>query len=328
MAGQHEDAGDVTVSLNGVNLAIKFTTTGSWLLTETHLQIATSVSGIPQKNGNPIPGQFAYKQSHNPPVSEYTYTVPNSWSAGTTLYIAAHAVVTSGGTCTLWVYSDGTESYVAVGGPGTAASAGAGIVPALGPRAGTATFAWEPTNNVDPSYWDSHLDHSFVHADWIWESFRSVNEVCGDVVDFTKMFTVPGTPIGGTLWVTADNGYEAYVNGTPVASDGLSGDWRNSNLTEAFVTTAMSAWSTVESADLTGTLVMGPNTFLFQTANEYFFPDDSGNSVPGTKDLNPGGLIYEACIQYLCEERDETAWGQGPNFPGKNWGTYFTCTLP
>jgi len=61
---------------------------------ETQLHIATTLDSIPQNNGNPTPGQFQYKQTHDPSVTEYTYTIPwdSSWD-DIDLYIAAHAVV-------------------------------------------------------------------------------------------------------------------------------------------------------------------------------------------------------------------------------------------
>ena len=38
-----------------------------WHLTDTHLAVATSLGGIPQKNGNPPPGQFPYNETMTDP---------------------------------------------------------------------------------------------------------------------------------------------------------------------------------------------------------------------------------------------------------------------
>ena len=63
--------------------------------------MATSVDGIPQtKNGNPIPGQFAYSAVHDLSVNQYTYVIPISsdWRyPNTRVKIAAHAVVSKPG---------------------------------------------------------------------------------------------------------------------------------------------------------------------------------------------------------------------------------------
>ena len=74
-------------------------------MVETHVHVATTREGIPQKNGNPIPGKFKYKQTSQP------YSIPLSWGTGTQLFIAAHAVLVNsktGQTETAWgALSDG-----------------------------------------------------------------------------------------------------------------------------------------------------------------------------------------------------------------------------
>jgi len=95
IAGQHYDVGDVIVSNDGTNLYIKFQTIFGWSISTTHVHVATNLLGIPQKNGNPIPGQFIHKTDHYPPVSEYEYTIllPDPLPDTGILFIAAHADV-------------------------------------------------------------------------------------------------------------------------------------------------------------------------------------------------------------------------------------------
>lgn len=108
LAGQHTPAGTVTVGNDDENLYVTYTTTGGWTITETHLSVATSLSGVPvNKSGNPAPGQFAFKATHGPGITQYTVTVPREGlgvDAGANLVIAAHAVVRSadGRTETAW----------------------------------------------------------------------------------------------------------------------------------------------------------------------------------------------------------------------------------
>jgi hypothetical protein len=85
-AGQYMEAGTVTVCQNG---HVTFEANEGWLLSETHLEVASSLEQIPQMNGNPIPGQFTYKGEFDPAVSSYTYELDPFIS---TTYIAAHAV--------------------------------------------------------------------------------------------------------------------------------------------------------------------------------------------------------------------------------------------
>jgi hypothetical protein len=105
------DVGQVEVWNDGDYLYVKYVVDAEdWCLTETHLHVATSLEGIPQKNGNPPPGQFDYQMEHDC-VTEYTYRIPLTWDPETDLSIAAHAVVCKEGagggewiltTVTLW----------------------------------------------------------------------------------------------------------------------------------------------------------------------------------------------------------------------------------
>jgi hypothetical protein len=92
-AGQHTNSGTVTVWNDESYLYVRFQTTGGWTLTETHVHVATSLSGIPTNDqGIPVPGQFDHTATHNHTTS-YTYTIPLTWPEGTDLVIAAHATV-------------------------------------------------------------------------------------------------------------------------------------------------------------------------------------------------------------------------------------------
>jgi hypothetical protein len=94
IAGQHIHAGDVEVWNDGENLYVKFIATGDWCIMETHVHVATALEGIPQKNGNPIPGQFDYSAEYYPCTQNPDrYQIPLTWDPGDTVYIAVHAVV-------------------------------------------------------------------------------------------------------------------------------------------------------------------------------------------------------------------------------------------
>jgi hypothetical protein len=91
------DVGDVLVWNDGEYLYVKYVVTDEdWCLTETHLEVATVLEDIPQKNGNPPPGQFTYGGEHDC-VADWTYEIPLSWDPGTEILIAAHGVVQTGG---------------------------------------------------------------------------------------------------------------------------------------------------------------------------------------------------------------------------------------
>jgi hypothetical protein len=94
------DVGDVEVWNDGEYLYVKYVVTDEeWCLTETHLHVFLDniwYRDIPHKNGNPIPGRFAYKGRHDC-VDGVTYTIPLAWDPGTEIFIAAHGVVQTGG---------------------------------------------------------------------------------------------------------------------------------------------------------------------------------------------------------------------------------------
>ncbi|MEP7256721.1 MAG: hypothetical protein ABI666_13160 [Ferruginibacter sp.] len=102
MAGQTMIAGTITVTNDSSYIYVTYTTTGGWVLTQTHLYVGDCAL-IPVNNpGNPIPGQFPYGGTLNN-VTTVTYQIPISKiPMGGCGCIAAHAVVkqlnSSGGT--------------------------------------------------------------------------------------------------------------------------------------------------------------------------------------------------------------------------------------
>jgi len=99
LAGQTIDVGDVVAWSEDGTLYVQYQVDEDWYMTETHLQVAVSLAGIPQNNGNPTPGQFDYKTEHDPAVTEFTYAVPIDEvpPSADRLYVAAHAVVCTDG---------------------------------------------------------------------------------------------------------------------------------------------------------------------------------------------------------------------------------------
>jgi hypothetical protein len=87
------DAGDVVVWTEGMDAYVKYVTAEGWCLKETHLQVAASLAGIPQTNGNPNLGQFENKDIFKICKSEHVYQVPIEWYIGYGFHVAAQAVV-------------------------------------------------------------------------------------------------------------------------------------------------------------------------------------------------------------------------------------------
>jgi len=97
IAGRTIDVGTVTVENDGVELCVRYETSGDWTLVESHLDIRLTPGDIPQnKAGNPKVGNFAYKHSNlgGVTVDEYCFLLDElGYTTGTELFVAAHAVV-------------------------------------------------------------------------------------------------------------------------------------------------------------------------------------------------------------------------------------------
>jgi protocatechuate 3,4-dioxygenase beta subunit len=97
IAGQHYDSGDVVVWNNESHLFVMYDTTDDWCLEETQVHVATSLDNVPKTgNGNPIPGNFDYKNETHGCADNYTYEIPLSdisLNDCDTVYILTHANV-------------------------------------------------------------------------------------------------------------------------------------------------------------------------------------------------------------------------------------------
>ena len=83
-AGQTIPVGNVYVWNDDVELHVTYNTTGGWVLTETHLAVATALEDIPQKNGNPIPGKFPYQCCYNEDEVKWIFQIKNGGAPGAT----------------------------------------------------------------------------------------------------------------------------------------------------------------------------------------------------------------------------------------------------
>ena len=106
-AGQDWEVGKVWVWNDGIQVCVKYeldedVIDADWLLYETHLEEATTLEGIPQKNGNPPPGQFRYGDDELGGVESWQDCILFEDILGFTeelnlcgepLVIAAHAVI-------------------------------------------------------------------------------------------------------------------------------------------------------------------------------------------------------------------------------------------
>lgn len=243
IADQNLDVGDVSVWNDGENLYVKYVidTETDWCLTETHLRVADSVDSIPQKNGNPIPGKFDYKNEHDC-VTEYTYTIPlGDWDPA--LYIAAHAVVTQKDDTCMNVTSD-TDVEWSVDGLSWNPAVACWVHPSWNDISG-ATWVWRT-----------------YHTDVLWE----YNNVPNEGWYFKKEFTIPGEPTSGAIAINADNSYSLSLNGVYVGSEGSMDKVGPDN----------QEWATIDNYPLTN-LNSGTNSIEVRALNFFDWGSSTGN---------------------------------------------------
>lgn len=93
MAGQTIDVGDVYVWFHGDYIYVQYQTDSPWLLTEVHVDVATTVEGLEHSGGGLVPGQFVYKDEFDP-INIYTVEIPlEEWEEEEMLCMAAHCCV-------------------------------------------------------------------------------------------------------------------------------------------------------------------------------------------------------------------------------------------
>jgi len=298
MAGQHINVGTVCVMNDGDSLYVEYQTTGGWEMTETHLHVAETsyveieeewdTSGIPQKKGNPPPGQFDYSDPHGP-VTDYTYTIDlGDWEPCTDLVIAAHAVVQK---VTVITASPYYASSVVSFNQGLTKGGGAVRWQRSTPEQGLAFETGENEFNF----------FSLGFGGWIIVEFDCpIRNGEGDDVQIIE-----------DTW----GAYPLETADVYASQDGNS--WQL--LGEADNTTRYLGIHTISQFDL-GDLPWAKYIKIVDTADP--------NDFAGRPDADGFDLNAVVSLQDCIEIEEETAWGycepNGGEFPGKNWATYFT----
>ena len=314
------DAGDVLVWNDGENLYVKYVVSEDWFLTLTHLHVAESMAEIPQKNGNAVPGQFQYAAMNDDPLNkkEWTYTIPlGDWVCGDKLYIAAHAVVYS------------TTGQVA------------DICALIGSLPETVDFYVINPDNPPPfstAYFGIIISGESIlagtHPGWCIDTDHTIDQGPIYTANVYPTDNCPEDPapvlpeglveypenLDLVNWIINQN----FV-GQPSACDGV--------YTYGDVQRAI--WALVEDAQSTDGI--GPwsqcrvdEIVAAAYANGEGFSPGCGQKIAII--LVPTGPIGSVPSQVVfieypmpCTPGDEeTAWGYGLEFPGKNWAMYFT----
>jgi len=353
-AGQDMLVGEVLVWNNDIELCVKYqlsddAITDNWLLTETHLAVATTIDGIPQtKTHNPIPGKFPYGDDNLGGV-EFSpdYCIPFEEIAervecGGELFIAAHAVVQK---CE-------TESFTF--NPELTWSRSSELDVAVFPGYGAKWTQAEGFTIPHPliEVWDGgtlgqYFTFYSTRGDISWASWACTqpgtpSTTGTDLHRFNATFNIPAgyNVTGGTLG-SVNPGYEDVI---PM----------NDNI-YIFVNEKLLFWGgTIKVVDPGTTHFLGMERRDTEPQDKPEFPETDGWHMDGTFPAIPSGLFTEGSNQLdvfaedfwtgggmhelgltlqveqtTCET--ESAWAgteEGKiQFPGKNWATYFTYTV-
>jgi hypothetical protein len=303
-AGQHIDVGSVKVWNDGVNLYIKYKTTGGWEMAETHLYVGKT----DPNELTSAPGQFPYSEDHDPAVPTFTYTIPISdidsyslsekgkkWVADENtggidpdyqLYIAAHAVVVQYGCYeTVWQIGD---------------------VETIDLVTGQLTCYYDELNRDESAVnpWPTFTNPFVIGITPDNEFPYNSNYAYLYATDFNVDWN-GNLPFGGRLILSWSPGKSSALE-TKIITSLDSGE--TATFTEKGDTSLIGwkLYKLVESTMTLNPIESGPHEFRFQTT--------SGD-----------GTFWDwVRLEKVCEE---TAWADGTDFDGKNWATYFTYTV-
>jgi hypothetical protein len=301
--------GQVNVWNDDNYIYVKYLITNpDWCMTSTHLHIATSLEGIPQKKGNPPPGKFDYKMPHEC-STEYTYAIEMTWPVGTELYIAAHADV-----CTMGGLSSHVDAFAEML-PDTATMSLITGMP-------VSEFLITITNGgiLDGVYngWcvdrdnGIYLDGSILYDVYAVSSYE---ELPCDAIEYPENLDLVNWILNQDfVGKESPGGYGVYT-----ASDVQLAIWTliEDDLPSTYPQQQARADEIVSAAQANGEGYI-PGCFDLMAVILFPFSEDiCPNAQPV---LIP---IVLPCVPAQCE----TAWANGFDFPGKNWALYFTYEI-
>ncbi len=167
-------------------------------------------------------------------------------------------------------------------------------------------FYFQTTNPGAKWIWDTvHAEDAAGLGGSLTDSDASTN---GRVVIFQKTFNIAGIPQNSLLHITADNGYEVWVNGVYLARSASAkvAGWELTNLFEASL--GSTGWQTVGHLNIPAVMLnTGSNTIKILAGNEqydYISPYEFNNSTQPVyrlspyQQLNPGAAIFKLDVIY------------------------------
>lgn len=297
-AGQHIDAGTVTVYNDLDTLFVRFDTIPGWSMSETHVAVACTLEELPQnKSGNPVVGHFPYSMDHDPWLTTYTEAIPLLDCGLDPVLIAAHSVV---GETLMPAPYYAAEVFSSFQGPDIS-----GFPIGIGRS--------NPEAALVPDYLINGLETDFFSLGF-----------GGDIVVIFDCPIVNGEGNDVAVWEVTNGTYPPEKVEVFASQDGV--DWTSLGFaTNGRALPASSGPSSTQTDLDLGELKWATYIKLVDaTAVDIW----GGRSNADSFDIDGIGAL-QACIV------DESAWGDaceadgtpaGIGFPGKNWAVYFEYT--
>lgn len=300
------NVGNVSVWNDADYIYVQFNTKENCYLVETHLAVSTELSGIPQtKKGNPIPGQFEYSnESHDPFERSYTYMMPLELDPGEDICIAAHAVVC----CTTWTLGSELVTNGDFESPVVTAPQGWDIY-----DSGTVGMGWSVEWYDGSTSYGGQERPSPAHL----ELHRGVNGWLPNTGDQHAELDTDWDGPGGGL-----NNEPASVNISQVIPTGdycqVNFSWsprpgHSDNQMEVY-------W---EDGLLYGLSAPGNGNTEWIDESVILLSSEDMSKLAFVEKGTPDSLgMFLDSVSVKCFPC-ETAWGDGEDFDGANWATYF-----
>ncbi len=134
--------------------------------------------------------------------------------------------------------------------------------------------------------WPTNLS-AIPGAHWIWAPgiTGATPGASFQKFTFSKVFHLPGAPVAGTIFVSADDFAEVFVNGTSVGSIGSVTD----------ISLASAAQKALNQMDISAHLVQGDNTLAVLGQNG---PDSYAGATNATYAQNVAGVVFGGTLTY------------------------------
>jgi hypothetical protein len=298
-------------------------------------------------------------------VNSHITDINPLWDCGDDLYIATHAVVQNQTSCLFetgtgivyGMHRNTGDVYAIDVVNGTASFEFSSVAPPTGSAkpnglaydgvnqrmyyctyqsSPTTLYFWDGTENVAGDLGAVQIaDADFYNSKYYYITGPPASDDLYEVV-----FNADGTILSNTKIADIANGSHGWTfNGDIAIKDGVVYGWGRCSIDGVYEFFTYDLTGGVFNVNATAyqafsmQLAFGSGGILYghksdASGNAYFYEVNITNGDLSNQTLINPDLAYTDCASgMICVPEEETAWGDGPGFPGKNWATYFNYTI-